>query len=85
MTNFNWFAAKNYPKTNQWSFGENCSAVGGGWKTQFFLSWPFWIFIFEKKKFASSQFKLVIVYGIPRMEQNFDDYPGFQLKVTHAN
>ena len=24
------------PRTNSWNFGENCSAFGGGWKTQFF-------------------------------------------------
>ena len=24
------------PRTNLWNFGENCSAFGGGWKTQFF-------------------------------------------------
>ena len=41
-----------------------------------FLSLPFCIFIFEKK-IASNQYKLVIVYGIPRIEQNFDDYSGF--------
>ena len=44
-------------------------------------------FFFRKKNFffASIFFKLVIVYGIPRMGRNFDDYPGFQLKTTHAN
>ena len=44
-------------------------------------------FFFQKNKkiFALNLFKLVIVYGIPRMGRNFDDYPGFQLKVTHAN
>ena len=29
------------PRTNPWNFGGNCSAFGGGWKTQFF-SRPFW-------------------------------------------
>ena len=33
-----------HPRTNSWNFGENCSAFGGGWKTQFFLSRPFWNF-----------------------------------------
>ena len=28
--------------------------------------------------FASNLFKLVIVYGIPRMGRNFDDCPDFQ-------
>ena len=32
------------PRTNPCNFGGNCSAFGGGWKTQFFLSRPFWIF-----------------------------------------
>ena len=30
------------PRTNLWNFGENCSAFGGGWKTQFF-----WVGHFE--------------------------------------
>ena len=32
------------PRTNPWNFGGNCSAFGGGWKTQFF-----WVGHFEKK------------------------------------
>ena len=34
----------------------------------------------QKKKcfFASIQSKLVNIYGIARIFQNFDDYPGFQ-------
>ena len=37
-------------------------------------------FFFSKKekKFALNIFKLVIVYGIPRMGRNFDDCPDFQ-------
>ena len=38
-------------------------------------------FFFQKKIlffFAWNLFKLGIVYGIPRMERNFDDYPDFQ-------
>jgi hypothetical protein len=43
--------------------------------------------VVEKLSFflASILFKLVILYGIPRMGRNFDDYPGFQQKTTHAN
>ena len=43
----------------------------------------FWVghfeFFFPKKKFffASFLFKLVTIYGIPRIFQNFDDYPDF--------
>ena len=33
------------PRTNPWNFGGNCSAFGGGWKTQFF-----WVGHFEFKK-----------------------------------
>ena len=38
------------PRTNLWNFGENCSAFGGGWKTQFFWVGHF-EFFFSKKKF----------------------------------
>ena len=38
------------PRTNPWNFGVICSAFGGGWKTQVFLSRPFW------KKFAKKNF-----------------------------
>ena len=40
-------------------------------------------FVFIKKKFffASSLFKLVTIYVIPRMGRNFDDYPDFQQKA----
>ena len=67
------------PRTNPWNFGGNCSAFGGGWKTQFFWVGHFEIF-FAKKKFFFASFpsKLVNIYGIARIFQNFDDYPGFQ-------
>ena len=38
------------PRTNLWNFGENCSAFGDGWKTQFFWVGHF-EFFFSKKKF----------------------------------
>ena len=53
------------------------------WKTQFFLSWPFWTFFYKKNFFASSPCKSVKGSWISRMGQNFDDYPGFQPKITH--
>ena len=34
-----------HPRTNFWNFGENCSAFGGGWKTQFFWVGHFEIFL----------------------------------------
>ena len=34
--------------------------------------------------FASSPWKLVKIYRLAWLG-NFDDYPGFQLKITHAN
>ena len=39
-------------------------------------------FFFQKKKifFASFLFKLVTIYGVPRIFRNFDDYPDFQQK-----
>ena len=45
----------------------------------FFLIGHFEFFFEFFFSFASNQFKLVIVYGTPRMGRNFDDYPGFQL------
>ena len=44
-------------------------------KLSFFLVGHFDFF------FASSLFKSDIIYGIPRMGQNFDDYLDFQQKV----
>ena len=51
-----------------------------------FLSRPFWIFFFQKKKnfFASLPWKLVNIYRLARMCRNFDDYPGFQPKIAFA-
>ena len=34
----------------------------------------------HEKKFASFLFKLVTIYGVPRIFQNFDDYTDFQKK-----
>jgi hypothetical protein len=51
-------------------------------KISVFLSQPF---IFSLNFFASSLFKSVIIYVMPRMGQNFDDfidYPDFQQKVN---
>ncbi len=42
------------PRTNPWNFGGNCSAFGGGWKTQFF-----WVGHFEIFFFASFLFKSI--------------------------
>ena len=47
------------PRTISWKFGTNCSAFGGGWKTQFF-----WVghydFFFKNKNFSvSNLLKLV--------------------------
>ena len=38
-------------------------------------------FYFQNFFFASFLFKSVTIYGIPRMRQNFDDYPDFQQKA----
>ena len=52
-------------------------------KNSVFLSRPFWIFFSKKKKkFTSSPWKLVKVSWVSRMGRNFDDYPGFQQKIT---
>ena len=52
--------------------------IGGVEKLRFF-SRPFWFV------FASSAWKSVKIYRLAWMGLNFDDYPGFQLKITHAN
>jgi hypothetical protein len=60
------------PRTNPWNFGNNCSAFSSSWKTQFFWVAHFGFF------FALSQSKLVNIYRIARIFQNFDDYSDFQ-------
>ena len=32
-----------------------------------------------------TEFKFITDQWVPRMGRNFDDYPGFQIKITHAN
>ena len=59
------------------------SWIGGGWKTQFFFSQPFW-FLFSKKKkniFCFIPIQSSQNYGIPRMGRNFDDYLDAQQKA----
>ena len=53
--------------------GDNCSAFEGSWKTQFFWVGHFDFFFFQKKNFfAFFPWKLVKVYWLARMAQNFD-------------
>ena len=49
------------------------------WKSQFFWVSHFILF------FASSPWKSVNIYGVGRMGQKFDDYPGFQSMRSWAN
>ena len=70
-------------KTESLKFSRKNIENWGSWKSQFFLSRPFWFF-FQKKGFASFQWKSVIIYRIARMGQNFDDYPNFQSQTTPA-
>ena len=70
-----------HPRTNLCNFGRNCSAFGGGWKSQFFWVGHFVFFFSKKKKNASSLLKSVIIYWIPRMGQHFDDNLDFQQKA----
>ena len=42
-------------------------------------------FFFKNFFFASFPWKLVKVYWLARVGQNFDDYPGFQPKITPPN
>ena len=76
------------PRINSLNFGSNCSAFGCGWKTQFF-----WVGHFEKKItkeyifFAFFPFKLVNIYRIARMGQNFDGFqqiPGMPILLQHS-
>ena len=64
------------PRTDLWNFGDNCSAFGSSWKTQFF-----WVGHFEffssKKKNALFLFKFM---GYQEFFLNFDDYSDFQQK-----
>ena len=43
-------------------------------------SWAIVAKISQKFFFASFLFKLVTIYGVPRIFRNFDDYPDFQQK-----
>ena len=63
-----------------------CSKCRDNHYSVFLLGRPFWIFFFFKKKFffASSQWKLVNIYRIARIFQNFDDYLGFQPQTAPA-
>ena len=65
------------PKTSPWNFQKNMGIL----KNSLFLSWPFWIFFFSIS-FSSCPWKLVKATWLSRMGQNFDDYPGFQPKIT---
>ena len=38
-----------HPRINLWTFGDHCSAFGGGWKTQFFWVGHFDFFFFQKE------------------------------------
>ena len=55
-------------------------------KNSVFLSQPFWIFFFQRKKnfFASFPWKSVKVSWAARMGRNFDDYPSLQQKSKCA-
>jgi hypothetical protein len=53
----------------------------GGVENQIFFESAILILFFKKKFFASFVFKSVTIYGIPRMGQNFVDYPDFQQKA----
>ena len=73
------FSKSSILKKNLWKF---CFRIGDFEKLGFF-SRPFWIFLIKKRKqIASSPWKLVKVFWVSRMDQNFDDYLGFQTKIT---
>ena len=82
------------PRTNLGNFGDNCSAFGSTWKSQFFRVghfefffsnffsnfFFFFFFFFIFFFFASFFFKLVTIYGVPRSFQNFWWLPWFTAK-----
>ena len=45
------------PRTNPWNFGGNCSAFGGGWKTQFFWVGHFEFFLAKKIFFLLNSYQ----------------------------
>ena len=63
------------PRTNAWNFWKKILRIGGDF--EFF----FQIFFF----FATFTWKSVKIYRLAWLGLNFDDYPGFQIKITHAN
>ena len=56
------------------------------WQNEVFLSWPFWIFFFEKKNFFFALFpwKSAQIYMVEWMGWNFDVFPGFQKIPCYA-
>ena len=80
------FASTNStnPRTNPCNFCKKILRIGGIEKLSFFES-AILIFFFQKKKFFFASFlsKLVTIYGVTRIFQNFDDYPGLQPQKQH--
>ena len=73
-------------KDGRWRwFGENCSAFGGGWKTHFFWVNNLDFFFFKKINWLHSYLDQSQINEVAWKGLNFDDCPGFQLKITHAN
>ena len=73
-----------YPRTNPYNFQEKILRIGGVKKRRFFDRASL-NFLFKKIFFASFLWKSVKIYRLEWIGLNFDDYPGFQLKLTHAN
>ena len=59
----------SYPRTNPWNFNKKIFRIGRVLVEHFDFF------------FASFLFKSVTIYVIPRIGQNFDDYPDFQQKA----
>jgi hypothetical protein len=72
--------------TNAWNYHNIFLRIGDFEKLRFFLSRPFWIHFFKKKKknFASSPWKLVTNYVIEWMGLSFDVFFRFQQIPSYA-
>ena len=69
-------------KDQSLKFLQKILRIGGSENLSFFES-AIWIFVFHLIFFASSPWKSVKTYMVEWMGLNFDDYSGFQPKITH--
>ena len=73
------------PRTNPWNFHKKFLRIGGVGKSAFFKS-VILIFFFSKKKknLGFSNPNNLGFHASYNFFENFDDYPGFQPKISHT-